>query len=96
MQEQETEVIDETGAVFKKPTFNVSKTIKKLPEEQKKPIFESNRIIMPEYVVGMSKKKINKIQIKNKNIKDNGEVKKELKLNHLYELDCDDDNDDCT
>lgn len=91
-QELNNEVTDETGAVFKKPTFNISKTIKKLPEEQKTPVFKSNKIIMPEYVVGMSKKKVNKIQIKNKVAKDGGEDKKaELKLNHLYENDDDDD-----
>ncbi|XP_023946564.1 protein TSSC4 [Bicyclus anynana] len=97
--EQDMEAIDETGSVFKKPTFNMSKMIKKLPEEQKKPVFRNNKIIMPEYVVGMSKKKTNKPNIKNRKTNNEGETKKELKLNHLFE-DSDDDeteiSNDCT
>ncbi|XP_045766607.1 protein TSSC4 [Maniola jurtina] len=101
MEERESkdnEVVDETGAVFKKPTFNISKTIKKLPEEQKQPLFKCNKIIMPEYVVGMSKKKVNKLPIRTKKEKDDEENKKaELKLNHLYENDDEDDySNNCT
>ncbi|XP_034831666.1 U5 small nuclear ribonucleoprotein TSSC4 [Maniola hyperantus] len=100
MEERESkdnEVIDETGAVFKKPTFSISKTIKKLPEEQKQPLFKGNKIIMPEYVVGMSKKKVNKLAIRTKKEKDEEDKKAELKLNHLYENDDEDDySNNCT
>lgn len=80
---------DETG-VFKKPTFLASKTLKNKPkEENEKPIYKSNKLIMPEYVVGVTKKK----ERKNKVVKpepqgspDNAK-KIELKLNHLFEED---------
>ncbi|KAJ2943706.1 hypothetical protein O0L34_g16819 [Tuta absoluta] len=82
---------DDTG-VFKKPTFQASKTLKKVenPQEEKA-VFKSNKIVMPEYVVGLSTKKKDK---KPKPlIKDRGsastsnEKKAELKLNHLFD-DC--------
>ncbi|XP_050351629.1 uncharacterized protein LOC126774247 [Nymphalis io] len=85
-------VIDETGAVFKKPSFNISKTIKQAPLEKPQPVLQSNKVIMPEYVVGMSRKKTNSDKI-NKKMKKNVEAKHvELKLNHLYE----DDDDETT
>lgn len=82
-------IIDETGAVFKKPTFNVSKTLKQVPVEKPEPVFKSNKIIMPEYVIGISGKRQN--TNKNKEVKSNKETKHvELKLNHLYENEDDD------
>ncbi|XP_026499256.2 U5 small nuclear ribonucleoprotein TSSC4 [Vanessa tameamea] len=87
--EEDNMVIDETGAVFKKPSFNISKTIKQPAIEEPQPVLQSNKVIMPEYVVGMSAKKNNANRI-NKRLKKNVEAKQvELKLNHLYE-----DNDD--
>ncbi|CAH4007063.1 uncharacterized protein LOC123711923 isoform X2 [Pieris brassicae] len=81
-------ITDETGAVFKKPTFQISKTIKPKVEEDTKIVFKSNKIIMPEYVVGVSKavKSPKKLRIKKSELTNTVE----LKLNHLY----DDDNED--
>ncbi|XP_072947570.1 uncharacterized protein [Epargyreus clarus] len=74
---------DETGATFKKPMFQVSKTIKPKPVTDKQIVFKRDKLVMPEYVVGVSQKKEKKkLLVK----KDNTETKKpELKLNHLYE-----------
>ncbi|XP_041987951.1 protein TSSC4 [Aricia agestis] len=86
------EVTDETGAVFKKPTFKISKTIKQptevieSPAEENSVVFKSNKIVMPEYVVGVTKKK-DKPKVK-KTPKDES-AKSTLVLNHLY-----DDNDE--
>ncbi|KAI5637106.1 hypothetical protein NE865_10156 [Phthorimaea operculella] len=84
---------DDTG-VFKKPTFQASKTIKKEEDHQEeKPVFKSNKIIMPEYVVGMSKKKDKKPKslVKDRSSTSaNNEKKAELKLNHLFD-DCDEE-----
>lgn len=80
---------DETG-LFKKPTFQVSRTVKREPKPDEKVVFKSNKIVMPEYVVGVTKKKEKKIKIV-KNESDNTETKKiGLKLNHLYD-DAEDD-----
>lgn len=78
--------------VFKKPIFKASKTLKVKPiEDEEKPIVKPNKIIMPEYVVGVSKKKEkkNKIQVSNENPDRTKKV--ELKLNHLTDMgdDCD-------
>ncbi|CAH2091017.1 unnamed protein product [Euphydryas editha] len=84
-------IIDETGAVFKKPTFNVSKTIKQTQPEKPQPVIKSNKIIMPEYVIGISGKRQNANK-NNKEVKSNKETKQvQLKLNHLYENEDDDD-----
>ncbi|KPJ03772.1 hypothetical protein RR46_00759 [Papilio xuthus] len=74
--------------VFKKPLFKASKTLKVKPiEDDEKPTIKQTKIIMPEYVVGVSKKKEkkNKVQISNDN--SNRTKKVELKLNHLTDLD---------
>lgn len=87
------EVIDETGAVFKKPTFQVSKTIKDISKEEQQPNFKSNKVIMPEYVVGVSGKKVkNKLNISKQSKGVEIMKKPELKLNHLYDIDNEDDN----
>ncbi|VVD03214.1 unnamed protein product [Leptidea sinapis] len=95
MEEREAEnkqmtVTDETGAVFKKPIFQISKTIKKNSQDEEKIIFKSSKVIMPEYVVGVSQKKKDKKAAKLLKVKDNAideelEKKSELKLNHLYD-----------
>lgn len=80
---------DETG-LFKKPTFQISKTVKKEQKPDEKAVFKSNKIVMPEYVVGLTKKKEKKVKIV-KNDSDSTQSKKiELKLNHLYD-EADDD-----
>ncbi|OWR43134.1 hypothetical protein KGM_213586 [Danaus plexippus plexippus] len=89
------EVTDDTGAVFKKPVFNISKTIKLNSEEKQQPVFKSNKIIMPEYIVGVSGKKPNKKPVI-KNQTNTEEKKVELKLNHLYNDNDDDDGEDFT
>ncbi|CAK1586055.1 unnamed protein product [Parnassius mnemosyne] len=81
------------SALFKKPIFQVSKTIRvQYNEDEEKAVFKSNKIIMPEYVVGVSHKKENKKRIMIKEAKEDPDrIKKaELKLNHLFEMD-----DDC-
>lgn len=89
---KEVDVMDESGAVFKKPTFQVSKTIKDISKEEDQPTFKSNKLIMPEYVVGVSGKKMkNKLKINKHNKSEENIKKAELKLNHLYEIDNDDD-----
>ncbi|CAG4947191.1 unnamed protein product [Parnassius apollo] len=81
------------SALFKKPIFQVSKTVRvQYKQDEEKAIFKSNKIIMPEYVVGVSHKKENKRKIMIKETKEDPDrIKKaELKLNHLFEMD-----DDC-
>ncbi|XP_038206354.1 uncharacterized protein LOC119828305 isoform X2 [Zerene cesonia] len=86
-------VTDETGAVFKKPMFQISKTIKPNVDVEEKVMFKSSKIIMPEYVVGVTrnrgKKQTNKKTDKIVENSDN-EKRAELKLNHLFdaEEDC--------
>lgn len=93
MEEQEASMVNgnqiDDDFVFKKPTFYMSSALKKVskkPKEEEKVIFKNNKIIMPEYVVGVSKKK----EKKEKPAKDSqnhaDNVKKvELKLQHLFE-----------
>ncbi|KAJ0178198.1 hypothetical protein K1T71_006021 [Dendrolimus kikuchii] len=81
----EMECNSENAIIFKKPTFQVSSVIKKPPSQIEKVIFKSSKVIMPEYVVGVSKKKEKKIPIKKSDQKDNTDRKLNLKLNHLYE-----------
>ncbi|XP_013190587.2 uncharacterized protein LOC106134980 [Amyelois transitella] len=95
MEEQEAEKSkmdhdDDGDTVFKKPTFRVSSAVKKLsPIQDEKRVFKNNKIIMPEYVVGVSQKK----EKKNKAIRssqegaETKEKQAELKLNHLYDDD---------
>ncbi|CAK1544999.1 unnamed protein product [Leptosia nina] len=80
-------VTDETGAVFKKPTFQMSKTIKPQEVEEKNIVFKNNKIIMPEYVVGVKKPIRSPKPIKTKIQKGENTKKVELKLNHLYDDD---------
>lgn len=81
------EAIDETGAIFKKPMFKISKIIKDDNKEEQQPVFKSNKVIMPEYVVGVSGKKGKSKRNIIKQDKNTEDVKKaELKLNHLYEI----------
>lgn len=83
--------VDLDDGVFKKPTFQMSSVLRKtpapVPEEQ--PIFKNNKVIMPEYVVGVTKKKEKKVTInKDKSHKsDRSGTKVELKLDHLFEED---------
>ncbi|XP_049874341.1 uncharacterized protein LOC126372559 [Pectinophora gossypiella] len=86
--EMETE-FDDTG-VFKKPTFQASKTIKKIePKPDEKAVFKGNKIIMPEYVVGMTKKKERKTRTTKKETEGSSDETKKvsLKLNHLFDED---------
>ncbi|XP_075978806.1 uncharacterized protein LOC142978314 [Anticarsia gemmatalis] len=77
---------DDTG-VFKKPKFHVSSAIKKAPppSTEEKPVFKSSKVVMPEYVVGKTKKTTEKkaapLVKKCKNCEKNAE----LKLDHLFE-----------
>lgn len=75
------------STVFKKPTFHVSSIIKKKPTENQKITFKSTKVIMPEYVVGVSRKKEKKSSLMNCEQNDVNQKKLNLKLNHLYELD---------
>ncbi|XP_045495762.1 uncharacterized protein LOC123694380 [Colias croceus] len=84
-------VTDETGAVFKKPMFQISKTIKSNAEVEQKVAFKSSKLIMPEYVVGVTRNKRKNQNKVNKIVENSDNEKKaELKLNHLYdaEEDC--------
>lgn len=74
--------------VFKKPIFQVSSTVKKAPPpSDDKVVFKSRKVVMPEYVVGMSKKKEKKPV--RKELQDSVDIEKkaDLKLNHLYDDD---------
>lgn len=82
---------DQDSFIFKKPIFQVSAIIKKPPSEIEKVIFKSSKVIMPEYVVGVSKKKEKKNSILKCDQKDNIDKKMNLKLNHLYEDEVDDE-----
>ncbi|CAG9088440.1 hypothetical protein JYU34_021057 [Plutella xylostella] len=74
-------------AVFKKPTFCISARVKKeQPEEEEKIVFKSNKMIMPEYVVGAAQKKIKKERLVKEPKNSADKIKNaELKLQHLYE-----------
>lgn len=94
--EEEAEALkmvqDNEDTVFKKPTFQISSTLKKLPKENEKTVFKNNKIIMPEYVVGVSRKKEQKDKVVRRISQDNTsnskkEKKADLKLNHLFEDD---------
>ncbi|KAM3966351.1 uncharacterized protein ACR2FA_012660 [Aphomia sociella] len=81
---------ENTDAIFKKPTFHSSSTVKKiLKTEDEKAIFKGNKVVMPEYIVGVSQKKDKKDRIIRRPSQDTTDIekKKELKLNHLYEDD---------
>ncbi|XP_068618564.1 uncharacterized protein [Battus philenor] len=78
--------------VFKKPVFKISKSLKMKPkQEEEKPVFKGNKIVMPEYVVGVSHKKEKKNTVIRKSKDSLNETKTVLKLNHLFEVedDCD-------
>lgn len=80
--------MDETG-LFKKPTFQFSKTIKQEKNDEKA-TFKSSKVIMPEYIVGVTKQKKEKKMVPKKEETESENVKKvELKLNHLYDDDYD-------
>ncbi|KAJ8713575.1 hypothetical protein PYW07_013945 [Mythimna separata] len=87
----ETEMDPDEG-VFKKPTFHISSVIKRTPKPEEKPVFKNNKIVMPEYVVGVTKKKEKKLtsplikKDKSQKSEDSG-TKVELKLDHLFEED---------
>lgn len=85
--------VDPDEGIFKKPTFHISYALRKAPQQEEKPVFKNNKMIMPEYVVGVTKKKEKKVNAniaikKNKSQKseDTG-TKVELKLDHLFEED---------
>lgn len=79
---------DETG-LFKKPTFRMSSAIKKpppAPTTDQKVVFKSSKVVMPEYVVGVTKTKTEKKTcIIKKKAPKNCEKNAELKLDHLFE-----------
>lgn len=77
---------DESGA-FKKPAFRISSTIKKVPQtsEGDKVVFKSNKVVMPEYVIGLTKKVEKKNTPLIKKIPKKCEKNAELKLDHLFE-----------
>jgi len=56
--------------------------------------FRSSKLIMPEYVVGMSKKKGKKKHDKHDHLTQNENITSEIKLQHLTEEEEDDDDDD--
>lgn len=77
---------DSDENIFKKPTFQVSSTLKKTSSQpDEKVVFKSRKVVMPEYVVGMSKKKEKKLLQKGPIKSVDTEKKANLKLNHLYE-----------
>lgn len=82
---------DSDEFVFKKPIFQVSSTIKRMTampdNDDAKVVFKSSRVVMPEYVVGVTKKKDSKKVIRKSTESTETEKKNELKLNHLYEND---------
>ncbi|XP_059054045.1 U5 small nuclear ribonucleoprotein TSSC4 [Achroia grisella] len=79
---------ESSDVVFKKPIFHSSITVKKaLKSENEKAIFKGNKIVMPEYVVGVSGKREKKEKVVRRASQVNTDKKIELKLNHLYEDD---------
>ncbi|CAH0398821.1 unnamed protein product [Chilo suppressalis] len=76
--------------VFKKPTFRVSSAVKRTtkPENVNLTLTKNNKIIMPEYVVGVTKKKEKKNKLPNHKSQANPDEKAkkaDLKLDHLFE-----------
>ncbi|CAG9793951.1 unnamed protein product [Diatraea saccharalis] len=72
--------------IFKKPTFRVSSTVKRGNFSDNENIAEikNNKIIMPEYVVGVSKKRDKKV-IRPRRKSVDITKRADLKLDHLYE-----------
>ncbi|XP_031826350.1 uncharacterized protein LOC116424287 [Nomia melanderi] len=70
---------------FKKPGNNVGKTLNEpiIVDHDDKPVFRSSKIIMPEYVIGQKHKK----KIKKDKPVQKVDCLKQLKLDHLEELD---------
>ncbi|XP_053607054.1 uncharacterized protein LOC128673310 [Plodia interpunctella] len=91
MEDQEAEkskMDDDDDTVFKKPTFRVSSAVKKeLPTQDARTILKNNKIIMPEYIVGVSQKKEKKDKAIRRTSQECTETKAQLKLNHLYDDD---------
>ncbi|KAG6444781.1 uncharacterized protein LOC115440029 [Manduca sexta] len=83
--EEHSKIEHDTEDVFKKPTFHFSSSIKKDTEDEKA-VFKSGKVIMPEYVVGVTKKKEKK-NLPKKEPKASQEPvhKNGLKLDHLYD-----------
>lgn len=79
---------DTDDGVFKKPTFHISSSLRKSPKPEEKAIFKSSKVIMPEYVVGVTKKKEKKVNLPKKDSSKNSEAsgtRVALKLDHLFE-----------
>lgn len=81
--EEVQEKCNESETVFKKPVFLSSALVKKRPKDLEKITFKSSKVIMPEYVVGVS----NKVSKEVKPLKNNKNTvkKSDLKLDHLYD-----------
>lgn len=78
--------IDSDDALFKKPIFQVSSTIKKTGTvTEEKAVFKSNKVVMPEYVVGQKVLKKKEKPARKETAKDTPDVKASLALNHLFE-----------
>ncbi|CAH0584389.1 unnamed protein product [Chrysodeixis includens] len=73
--------------VFKKPTFHISSALRKTPvnKTEEKPVFKSSKLIMPEYVVGVSKTKEKKVKRDKTDKAEVSDKKSQLKLDHLFE-----------
>ncbi|XP_026738139.1 uncharacterized protein LOC113501256 [Trichoplusia ni] len=71
--------------VFKKPTFHISSALRKTPKAEEKAVFKSSKLIMPEYVVGVSKTKEKKVKRDKTEKPEGSEKKSQLKLDHLFE-----------
>lgn len=82
--------IDETGAIFKKPLFCTSATVKKENNDENKSVFKSSKVVMPEYVVGASQPKTRKEKNRKYPSQKGSKIKQaDLKLEHLFEDDSD-------
>lgn len=79
--------IDDTGAVFKKPVFCSSATVKKETHDMNKSVFKSSKVIMPEYVVGATQPTTRKEKNTKCPTHKVSTVKAELKLEHLFDED---------
>lgn len=76
--------ISDGDIINQRPKFNLSATIKKESREEDNPItYKSSKVIMPEYVVGVTEKKQKRSKL-NKD-KQHQEKKQHLKLQHLYD-----------
>lgn len=92
MEDRQAKVDTEQNAlddgVFKKPVFHISAKVKKeIPQEDEKVVFENNKIIMPEYVVGKSQSKPKKKIVKKEGDSTPEGSKTALKLDHLFDCD---------